>query len=86
MGSWISPWKRITEERTKAWDLEDMFGSIVINILSRIIGAIMRTFVILIGLIALALMFAFGIFVYAIWFVAPALIVMCLVLGFIYIF
>jgi len=85
MRSWLAPWKRITEERTKAWDLEDLFGSIVINIISRIIGAIMRTAVIIIGTISLVCTFACGLLVYLIWTIAPALIVFMIILGVAYI-
>jgi hypothetical protein len=83
--SWVSPWKRITEQRTKAWDIEDFFGSIIINILSRIIGFIMRTMVIAIGLVMLLLMLVGGAIAYLAWIVAPALVVFLIILGVSYI-
>lgn len=85
VGSWLSPWKRITEERKKAWDVEEFFSSLVINILSRIIGAIMRTIVLLIGTITLIVLFVWGVLVYLVWTVAPGLIVFLIILGVTYI-
>lgn len=85
MRSWLSPWKRMTEERKKAWDVEEFFSSLVINILSRIIGALMRTIIIVIGLVSLVFILVGGIAVYLIWTVAPALIVGLIVLGAAYI-
>ncbi len=83
--SWISPWKRITEDRKKAWNIEDMAGSFVINILSRFIGAIMRTVVIISGIFSLLVTFVGGLVTYLIWTVAPALIVFLIILGIVYI-
>jgi hypothetical protein len=83
--SWFSPWKRITEERKKSWDLEDFFGSLLINLLSRIIGALMRTFVIMVGLLAFLIIFVGGLTVYILWTVAPALIVFLIIIGIMYI-
>jgi hypothetical protein len=79
--SWIAPWKRITEERTKAWDIEDFFGSLIINLISRIIGFIMRTVVLLIGTISLLLSLLSGVVVYVVWTIAPALIILMIIMG-----
>lgn len=82
----FSPFKRITEERHKAWDLEDFAGSIIINIISRIIGAIVRGTILLFGLISLLVTTLLGATIYALWFVAPVIIVATLVLGVVYLF
>lgn len=83
--SWLSPWKRMTEPRQKAWDIEDWASSLFINILSRFIGAIMRTIMILVGLFALVLLLAAGTLITLGWAVAPALIILLLILGVSYI-
>ncbi|MCD5381679.1 MAG: hypothetical protein LR008_03865, partial [Candidatus Pacebacteria bacterium] len=41
--SWFSPWKRVVEGRGNKWDLEDLAGFIIIGLMSRIIGFILRT-------------------------------------------
>ena len=83
--SWFSPWKRVTEQRTKAWDIEDMASSILINLLSRIVGAMLRTIVLVVGLAALSVLLIGGLVVYATWFLAPVLLVTLIVMGVIYI-
>ena len=81
MGSWLSPWKRMVEERKKTWDVEEIMGAVVINVISRILGAIMRTVMIVAGLVSLVLIIVWGLAVYLIWTVAPALIIGLIILG-----
>ena len=83
--SWIAPWKRITETRAKAWDVEDFIGTIIINLLSRIIGFIMRTIVIILGTFSLFATLIGGVGGLLVWVVAPALIIFLLILGVAYI-
>lgn len=75
MKSWLSPWKRITTERGNTWNLEDLAGFVIINLLSRIVGGILRSTVILSGIIALLMTAAAGFAVYVFWLVAPFVII-----------
>ena len=75
MKSWLSPWKRITTERGNTWNLEDLAGFVIINLLSRIVGGILRSTVILSGIIALLMTTAAGFAVYVFWLVAPFVII-----------
>ena len=75
MMSWFSPWKRMIEPRRKKWDLEDLAGSIIIGFISRIIGFILRTVVIAIGLVSLFITVAGGLIVYIFWVAAPLVII-----------
>lgn len=81
----FSPWKRITEERTKAWDFEEFAGAILINLISRIIGAIVRTMVLITGLISVVLLLVGGVLVYIIWLLAPVVLLTLIIMGVIYI-
>jgi len=81
MRSWVAPWKRMTEERTKKWDFEDLAGVIIINILSRVVGALLRTIIICIGLVSLLITTVGGFVVYAFWVAAPLAIFLLLALG-----
>ena len=81
MKSWFSPWKRIVEERGNKWDLEDLAGYIIVGIVSRIIGFILRTIVISLGLICLLITIIAGIVTYLFWLVAPLAIIVLLGLG-----
>ncbi len=82
MLSWLAPWKRMTEGRGEKWDLEDLASFIIINIISRIIGAIMRTIVICIGLVSLAVTLAGGIATIVFWALAPLVIIGLMGFGF----
>lgn len=69
--SLFSPWKRIVAERHKKWDFEDIASAILANTVSRIIGALLRTTLIVIGLVAQFCWLCFGIVFYASWFFIP---------------
>ena len=86
MMSWFSPWKRVTERRKKKWDLEDIAAFIVIGLLSRIIGFILRTIVIAIGLVCLLVTVVGGFLVYAFWVAAPLIIISMLGFGITFLF
>jgi hypothetical protein len=86
MLSWFSPWKRMVEGRGNTWDLEDLASFIIIGLISRIIGAILRTIIIVIGLVSLTITFVGGFIIYAFWVVAPAVLIGLLVAGFTLIF
>lgn len=81
MQSWLAPWKRMTEGRGNKWNFEDLAAYIIINFFSRIIGALLRTTVIAVGLIALFLTIIGGVLVYVVWLAAPLFIVILLAGG-----
>lgn len=72
--SLFSPWKRMTEER-QTFSFEAIVAYIVINALSRLVGAVMRGTVIAIGLIALSVTTLIGLVTMAFWFIAPVIII-----------
>jgi len=79
--TWASPWKRIHEERTRSWNLEDFVGSLFIGFLSRLIGFLIRTVFIIVGCLFLLVTFALGLTLIISWFVLPVLPVSLIVLG-----
>jgi hypothetical protein len=81
MHSWFSPWKRITEKRTRKWDLEDIVGVIIIGLISRMIGFILRTVIIFIGLVCLFTLITGGFLIFTFWVVAPLVIFLLIGLG-----
>ena len=82
----FSPWRRIVEEKKKSWNFEDFASRIVINIISRIIGAIMRLIVIGIGLVFLFATLAISVITCVLWVFMPIIIIGCFVLGITYLF
>jgi hypothetical protein len=81
MSSWFAPWKRMTEKRRKKWDFEDLAGFVIIGFISRVIGFILRTVVIFIGMICLVLTVIGGLLVFAFWIAAPLILIMLLGFG-----
>lgn len=81
MRSWFAPWKRIVEERRKAWDFEDLAGYIVIGFFSRLLGFLIRTIIICFGLLTLLTTIVLGLSVYLLWVVAPFISIVLLVFG-----
>ncbi len=73
--SLIAPWRRITTERGRRFSLEDVAGYLIVNLISRLIGAMIRTIVITLGLLTLLTLTVGTIIVYAAWILAPLLIV-----------
>lgn len=84
--SLFSPWKRMTETRSKTFNLEDFAGYIIINLFSRIIGLILRSFIILIGVFCLFILCMGIITTYIFWFFAPAILLICMIYGLVLIF
>lgn len=79
--SLFAPWKRMTEGRGNAWSFEDLASFVIINFISRLIGALLRTIIIVLGLIALILMITVGVVVYVFWILAPALLLILIASG-----
>ncbi|OGG65459.1 hypothetical protein A3I99_04485 [Candidatus Kaiserbacteria bacterium RIFCSPLOWO2_02_FULL_45_11b] len=79
--SFFSPWKRMTEERGDTFNFEDLAGFVIINILSRLVGMMLRTSIIILGFIALLVVLICTIVTYVFWVMAPAALLVCLILG-----
>lgn len=79
--SLFAPWKRMTETRHRRWSLEDMAGFVIINLLSRLIGACFRGTIIVIGLAALGMTTAMGFVTFVFWVIAPLVILLLAALG-----
>ncbi len=84
--SLFSPWKRITEDRGRTFSFEDLAGYVIIGLISRIIGFIMRFFVILIGLVSLIVLCVGLVATYVFWLSAPFLIPTTFLFGLVFLF
>lgn len=84
--SYFSPWKRITEERGNTFNLEDLAGFVIINIISRLIGVILRTIIIFSGLVCILALSIGLIVTYVFWLLAPAILLLCFYYGLVLIF
>lgn len=79
--SFFSPWKRMTEDLHKGFNFEELVSFFIIGLLSRLVGIIMRSFIMLFGLIGLIILLVAILILYLFWFLAPALIFLSLFYG-----
>lgn len=76
----FAPFKRITEKR-RGFSFEDIAGTIIVNLLSRLIGALLRTLIVLLGLTILGLSSLFFLAIYLFWVLLPVLMMTTFVYG-----
>ena len=73
--NFFDPWKRMTDSYPKGFDLKKIFYAILTNLIARIVGIIMRSFLILIGLSVYILLAALYPVVMLLWLTLPLIIV-----------
>ncbi len=71
----------MVENRGNKWSFEDLASFIIIGFISRLIGFILRTIVISLGLISLLFVTVAGFAVYVFWIAAPLVIISLLGFG-----
>ncbi len=76
----------MTEDRGQTFNFEDLAGFVIINLISRIIGMILRTIIITAGVVVLLLLTVGIVLTYVFWLLAPLLIVACMYYGLVLIF
>jgi len=81
----FSPWKRITEKYHKS-GLEDFATTVLVNIMTRVIGAIIRVFVITFGILVLLGLFALMTAFLIAWILAPLITVGSVFVGISFLF
>lgn len=80
--TFFAPWKRIEAEReTVGLDLKDYFSTKLVNLIMRVVGATMRTILIMIGLACTGAVVVAGLIFFVIWPLVPLLIVVFIVAG-----
>lgn len=77
----FSPWKRLHEERKQGFDIEDIFTVIVVNIIMRAVGFVMRISMIAIGLVFLAVALKLMIVHLILWAFFPIVVALLLYYG-----
>lgn len=79
--SLLAPYKRMTERRGPLLDIEGWVGFIAINVMSRLLGFFIRVTIITVGLLSLVVLSVGAVTTYAIWLIAPFLVVFCFTFG-----
>lgn len=71
--TFFSPWKRVTEDYGRGFDIKKIVETLLFNIMSRIIGAIIRLFFLIIGLIFEIIIIISGFLFFILWIIFPIL-------------
>ena len=81
--SLFAPFHRMQERRVRGFDPENLFEVFVVNSLMRIVGAVVRMVVIVIGIFAQGLVFVVGASLTVLFITAPVAIPASIVIGFV---
>ena len=79
--TYFSPWRRYSYPYGKAFEFWKNIETFVFNMMSRIIGAILRTVFIIIGLALEILIILIGVIIFLGWLVLPFFLVFALIFG-----
>ncbi len=79
--AYFAPFRRITEERGRSFSFEDLAGYLIINLISRLIGFILRSVIIVSGLLSLLVLCLGILILYILWLAAPVTVLGSLLLG-----
>jgi len=80
--TFFSPWRRYQASYGRGLNLQRWAETFTLNMMSRIIGAFLRTFFIIIGAIAEILVFIGGLIVFLCWLLLPLILVLIFLYGF----
>ena len=80
--TFFSPWRRYIWYYPKGFDLGKYFEVFFSNLISRILGAVLRFFLIIIGILAEILIIFVGLMIFFGWLVLPILLIVGLIFGF----
>ena len=79
--TFCSPWRRYRYAYPKAFDLRKYFDALTFNAISRVIGMIMRTALIIIGVIAAFFIFCAGFLILLFWLFLPVILIILFFYG-----
>lgn len=77
----FAPWRKYSWSYGRGFNIRIWAEAFISNSFSRLIGAIMRMFLILLGVLIEIFVFIIGLCFFLVWIFAPILIVACFILG-----
>ena len=77
----FSPWHRIVDAPRKRFSLEEWAASTIVNLLSRLIGFVLRSVIIVVGLLMMVLLGIALVPALLVWYTAPLFIISALTIG-----
>jgi hypothetical protein len=75
------PFEKLSIKSTKKFDIQDFFSALVTTLLMRIVGFVVRSFFIIIGILSLVLFTVFFSLFFVVWLVMPLILLGMFVLG-----
>jgi hypothetical protein len=82
--SFLAPWRKYRWNYPKFFDVGEFFTTLISNTFSRFIGAIMRTVLIVLGILFQVFVVLAGAIILVFWFLLPLIIIAGLLFVFIY--
>lgn len=82
----FSPYKKLTEKYRGGLDIEKFMESVIVNTMMRIVGFVLRVFVLISGFFAVALLIVIEAAVLVLWLFIPFIIIFFFMIGIIAIF
>lgn len=79
--NFFSPWKRMADSYPKAFDLKKYFFVFIANIITRIVGMILRTILIIVGLFCFTAFILLYPLIIIIWLALPLIVIFLICLG-----
>lgn len=77
----FSPWKRLGESYEKGLNPESILSTFVVNSITRLVGFVIRSIVLILGVFVLAFSFLCAALVYVVWAILPIIIAFLFALG-----
>ncbi len=75
----FSPWRKLNESYEKGWNFSAFFETFTVNFIMRIVGFLIRLFIILAGVICLIIVSITGAVVFVVWVFLPFIITLLFV-------
>ncbi len=79
--TFFSPWRKYGVSRSRGFDLGKFFEALISNLIFRLLGALVRSFLIFIGLLVEVFIFFTGIVIFIGWLILPALLIVGFIFG-----
>ena len=73
--TWFSHWRRYKYSYGRGFDLKRYFEAFTFNMISRVMGGLMRSVLIVLGLLTEVVVFLVGAVVFLIWLILPLLLI-----------
>ncbi|MEK7136545.1 MAG: hypothetical protein AAB821_03070 [Patescibacteria group bacterium] len=80
------PFRRMAESYPKLLDIEEFFSAFVVNILMRLVGAVIRLGIIIVGASLWLILLLVGVLAFIAWFILPVILVFMFVSGIYHLF